>query len=207
MRRIACVLVLLAGCLYGHDDPKPPCANYDQAGGGALAPAQELRNPLTGQCEAIGGTYPCDSACGPCPATGEADPDWGTCYGTCANLDEHACLTTANCHAAYYDTNGAWKYWACWDMPPSGTIHGTCTGNDAQTCSEHDDCFSAFNASTGAYESCVPEVVPPACATLTTESACTARQDCVPYYVGTNCTCNPSGCTCATETFSDCRDH
>jgi hypothetical protein len=55
---------------------------------------------------------------------------------------------------------------------------------------------------------CTSEVAPPpppACDTLTTEMACTARADCEPIYHGSNCTCDPHGCTCETETFAYCQ--
>jgi hypothetical protein len=54
---------------------------------------------------------------------------------------------------------------------------------------------------------CIPTsaCAPAACATLTTEAACTARSDCDPIYVGSNCTCDKNGCTCQTETYQHCQ--
>jgi hypothetical protein len=51
-----------------------------------------------------------------------------------------------------------------------------------------------------------------ACADLTTEAACLARQDCLPIYAGMNCVdmqgrqCNPgdTNCVCATYSFAVC---
>ena len=36
-----------------------------------------------------------------------------------------------------------------------------------------------------------PEAARAACATLASETACTARTDCTPMYIGMNCTCDP----------------
>jgi hypothetical protein len=44
-----------------------------------------------------------------------------------------------------------------------------------------------------------------ACETLSSEAACSARGDCTPVYLGTDCTCTMSGgCTCTTETYERC---
>jgi hypothetical protein len=53
---------------------------------------------------------------------------------------------------------------------------------------------------------CIPtsECGPTACATLTTEAACTARADCSTVYTGTNCVCTADGCSCQTVTFDHC---
>jgi hypothetical protein len=49
---------------------------------------------------------------------------------------------------------------------------------------------------------CMPNT---ACAALPTEAACKGRADCEPVYSGTDCTCYPDGCTCATETYERCQ--
>jgi hypothetical protein len=208
MKRIACLVLLVAGCT----DTKP-CPVY--AYGAADIAAQQLRDPTTGQCETFNNNYPpCDNQCGPCPgvAAGEAqpaNPDWGSCYGVCSSLMEADCLANASCHAAYLDEGSALApaFWQCWDLPPTGAITGSCAGADAQTCSEHTDCFSLFTTGQSTYESCQQEAVPAACSTLTTEAACKARTDCDPIYIGMNCTCDPSGCMCATETYDHCQSH
>jgi hypothetical protein len=73
------------------------------------------------------------------------------------------------------------------DVCPAGTTRGH-TGS----------CYTPY---------CIPvdECTLPACSTLATLSACTMRSDCEPIYDGYNCTCDPHGCTCQTETFSRCQ--
>ncbi len=212
MRSLVC-LIVLAGC-FGDSHSCP------QYGVVAKEPAQIYRDPSTGQCEAIntgGGGYPCDPQCGPCAepagAAGEALPDWASCNGPCTALDEQQCLASTSCHAAYLasPSPSATTFWGCWDLPPSGAVTGACTGLDAQTCSEHPDCTSLYdsgvNSATGttSYESCSAKTPPPACSTLATETECKARPDCDPIYIGMNCTCTPSGCTCAIETYDHCQ--
>jgi hypothetical protein len=96
-------------------------------------------------------------------------------------------------------------------MPPSGAVEGGgCVGLDAQTCSEHDDCLSNYidvpvNSQDSQFSSCAAKTPLPACSTLTTEATCKARTDCEPIYVGTQCTCDPTSCTCQVETFDHCQ--
>jgi len=207
MMRTVALLLVVTGCLYtDNPPPPPPCAVAEQA------PAQELRDPATGQCESFG--YPCDPACGQqCPATGIAEPDWGSCGGACEALTETQCLASSTCHATYQDSPTPQPtYWGCWELPPSGAITGSCDNLDAQTCSEHPDCTSLYTSPVNsgpnfvpAFERCVAKVAQPACTTLTTEAACVARTDCDTVYTGSDCTCDSHGCTCQTETFLRCQ--
>ncbi len=203
MKSLALLITLLAGCT---DTTPPPC---DYATPGI---ALEYRDPSTGQCESF--SSPCEQACGPCDdlAT-EPPPNWPQCYGTCESLGETACLATPSCHAAYQDDSASKPvFWGCWDPPPSGAVEGSCTGLDAATCVAHDNCTSLYTGPVNqppnfvpSFESCQPEVAQAACATLTTEAACLARNDCDAVYNGMDCTCDSSGCTCATETFASCK--
>jgi hypothetical protein len=204
MTRIACLLFLVGGCF---TTEKPCVQNTRGAGIADLL----YRDPATGQCESFG--QPCDTSCGQlCPGYGLA-PDWATCGGACDSLTETQCLATPSCHAAYQDDSAAHPvFWGCWEMPPSGTLHGSCANLDAQTCSEHDDCFSLYTGPVNqppnfvpSFENCQPKIMQAACATLTTETACLARVDCDPIYNGSNCTCDPHGCTCQTEVFDHCK--
>jgi hypothetical protein len=209
MKRLTCLLLLAGGCFL--DEKPPPCqyANTPTAGIADIL----YRDPANGQCESFGNPYPCDNACGPCPGLADVAPDWGICGGSCSNLNEMQCLAQPNCHVTYQDDSAAKPvFWGCWDMPPSGVVHGSCTGLDAQTCSEHDDCFSLYTGPVNqppnfvpSFESCQPEIMPAACSTLTTETDCLARTDCDPIYTGMNCTCDPHGCQCQTETFDHCK--
>ena len=103
---LAAVLAVTSGCdfYFGGDD------DDDCLYGGAeadRAPALELRNPYTGQCEyeyggggggGGGGCYEGDGA-------ELADPidmsDWAICYGGCEGLDEATCLTPPACRGGY----------------------------------------------------------------------------------------------------------
>jgi hypothetical protein len=206
MKSLALLLLAASGCIY---DDTPPCV-YNETGAGIAD--IEYRDPATGICQSFG--QPCDPACGQaCPAGGQILPNWPVCNGACENLTETQCLATNNCHAAYQDDSAERPvFWGCWDMPPSGTIHGACSGLDSMTCAEHDDCYSLYTGPVNqppnfvpSFEGCFPETPPIACSTLTTEAACTARTDCTPEYIGMNCTCDPSGCTCQTKTFDHCQ--
>ena len=221
MLRRAWAIVILGACsLYGSNPDAPVC---NGVGGGTIAIPQGI-DPQTGECEQSGPTpsWPCDPACGPCAEQGyspgsDTPPtttqDWAPCSGACEQLDEAQCLASTACHTAYL-TNA---FWHCFDMPPSGAIEGgTCVGLDPQTCSEHDDCVSNYGepgpsagSSVTEFSSCAakasPPPPPPACSTLTTAAACTARTDCEPIYVGTQCTCTPTTCTCQVETFEYCQ--
>jgi hypothetical protein len=204
------LIVVLSACV---DDNKCQVKNYPV--GGAPVASEQLRDPSNGQCETFNpypNPPPCDPACGPCPGyAGPAQaamPDWGVCNGPCASNNEVQCLASPTCHAVYLDEGAAPQaFWGCWDLPPSGGITGVCDGLDAQTCSEHTDCTSLYSTTTNVYESCHAEPTPAACSTLTTEAACKLRSDCDPIYIGMNCTCDPSGCTCATETYDHCTTH
>ena len=105
MRVIAMLMVLAAGCTldkHGTGGDDGGICN-EPTGGGAGEPAQEVRDPSTGQCVAEG--IPCDPQCGPCPAVVQLEGP--SCFGPCENLDEATCLTTASCHATYSDGSGA----------------------------------------------------------------------------------------------------
>jgi hypothetical protein len=200
--RAAVALVLLAGCsLY-----------FDHSGGGGDdaclgPPAQELRDPTTGQCQAFGGG---------CGINDPLVPDWATCGGACEGLDQTSCGLTAGCREIFADTcptcNAPFLvYAACWETAPSSTQTGDCYGLDAQGCSERDDCAAVhlgietaggdggFTNSIGNFEYCQPEQSPGpfACGTET----CTAGQYCETTYGGVAntppsyaCADYPQGC-------------
>jgi hypothetical protein len=54
------------------------------------------------------------------------------------------------------------------------------------------------------YGECVPDTPVDSCESLATESECVARPDCVPVYLGDDCTCYPWGCECAVLTYERC---
>jgi hypothetical protein len=193
------VLVVFSGCgiYFGDDDDDTTC-DYGTAGAPGY-PAQELRDPNTGQCSYYGGGYPCDDYCAPCPATDIAEPDWGSCYSQCEGLTETACIQTAGCFAAYTDNpaaDGPNVFKGCWQTAPSGPIHGTCTGNNAQECSRHDDCSAVYitNSDNANYplefEACVPE----------DGSGCDCQ---VGYHCEEACMGDPNTPTCTTTCVQD----
>ncbi len=147
---------------------------------GDLAPAQLLRNPVTGKCENVGG----GGGPGPCGVTPlETDfaeeptftPEWASCDSGCEALDETTCLATDGCRAAYRNPcdfdplvqppcAADFEFIGCWGTAPAGPIRGGgCAGLDAQTCSLHDDCspvHSTVGSSYGDFRSCIDELAP-----------------------------------------------
>jgi hypothetical protein len=203
------LIALLAGCGLYWNNPPPDaeiCAGNGGVGG------EQLRDPNTGQCTEYTGDY---CGCLPC-AEDPPDPvpSWSQCAGPCEQLDETTCLATSSCHAAYTtsdtDLIRSPAFWGCWEVEPTGPLEGSCTGLDAYTCTAHDDCIGVYSPTQDPsdpyqFSQCAPEPnAQPACSTLATEAACTARPDCDPVYVGSNCTCDEHGCTCQTETFDYC---
>lgn len=162
--RAAAVLLLLSGCtLYFGDDGSTP---DDDACLGP--PAQELRDPNSGQCQAFGG------GCGP---SGALIPDWAVCGSACEGLDQTSCGLTAGCREIFSDECPTCDapytvYAACWGTAPSSSGTGDCYGLDAQGCSERDDCSAVhlgletaggdggFTNSIGSFEYCEPELSP-----------------------------------------------
>jgi hypothetical protein len=211
MMRLALLACLLAGCgLYWND------GGGGQDGGMCYeAPPSnvQLRDPVSGQCETVT-TGGC-GACTPCglPVSNTYPADWAPCDSQCRGLAETTCLATPACQAEYLSNGTTSSFWGCYAVAPSGPIEGSCTGLDAYACSRHDDCTANYgpvgDGDPTGFVKCVaegpPPPPPPACDTLTTESACTARTDCDAVYDGFDCTCDPSGCTCKTETFAKCQ--
>jgi hypothetical protein len=194
------VLVLLGGCnLYFGHNGDDDCFIADD-----VAPAQELRNPETGQCEGFGGGgWGCDNPCEPCPlddvGAAEAQPDWGSCFSDCEWLDEGTCIVTPRCHASYVDfvgEDGTGKrfFQGCWAIAPSGPDPGGCANLDAYGCSRHDNCSMVYTDGSK-FEQCIPEG----------GGSCTSSADCGP---GSHCTTDDGDCQpppgCDPTTGMDC---
>jgi len=214
MRSLLAVLVLVTGCnLYWNGDGDDVVCALD------LAPAEQLRNPVTGDCEGFQGPgYPCDSFCGPCndEAIGQPTPDWGACYSQCNGLEEDSCLTASGCLAAYYeDTSTAdlpakTTFRGCYSTAPSGPIStGTCANLDAQQCSRHDNCAMYYDAGfqEGNFTRCAAEPTM-GCATMDCAPnthceeqcrECGPTEDCSGTHVCAS-TCVPDGDVCAAAT-------
>ena len=145
----ACVFAI-AGCeLYGGDDE---CVVYDNQAGAAIQ-AYELRDPMTGACQAFGG---CDNSCEPCASAALPEPDWAQCNGACEGLAEQACQATARCRAIYAGVT----FYQCWGIAPSGPVSGgSCSTLDAYGCSQHDDCMALHEVGSpiGKFRACTEE--------------------------------------------------
>ena len=205
-----------------HDDCSPVHASADGTYGnfqycvdegptcGADAPVGDtwLRNPASGQCEPYG--VPCD---GVIP---EELPDWAQCWSECEGLDETTCRATDACRVIMIDACPTCdaliiEYAACWPTAPSGPLRGTdCTGLDAYECSRHDDCVAVHEVGPGSFFWCQNEAdappPPPSCPEITEERVCVETAGCQPIYEGSDCSCDESGCTCATWTFLSCQN-
>ncbi len=155
---LAC-LILVTGCdLYFDGDDDPPCAFAAE-----VAPAQELRDPSTGQCVPFG-SGGCGDSCGPCALDLAPPPDWGSCFAGCESLDEFACIAEPRCRAAYdanSTTDEGARFMECWSIAPSGPAPGSCEGLDAYECSRHDNCSAFYDDDNGflVYAACRPEVI------------------------------------------------
>jgi len=106
----------------------------------------------------------------------------------------------------------------CNDGLTCDDVAGVCVPPTFTTCSVHSDCLPGSYCDAGECLSgavciddsmctedsaclveqlvCVPVPVPPACAELLDEAACSERADCEAKYVGVNCGCG-SGCECS----------
>ena len=230
MRRLVLAALLLlpaSGCFFVFDDDHRCGGGGDTAWPGPSADPIGLRNPATGLCEYVGGggggggddCYETQSARAPAYV-----PDWGTCASACEFLDETSCQAADGCRAVYTDwctTAGvdclSRDFAACWPTAPSGPFrNGDCRGLDAYACSLYDDCSPVHEAScvpgapgcvntAAGFLACDDErgTPPPVCTALD-ESACIVRADCTPLYEGSDCSCDPSGCHCNTQTFVSC---
>jgi hypothetical protein len=119
--------------------------------------------------------------------------------GDCTTLDAQACSRHDDCAAIYVDALDnlnrvtSTTFAQCIPEP----AHPTC---GTMTCGPDEHCQDPCPACDG-----IPVCVPNgACEALATEAACKLRADCLPLYQGTDCTCTPTTCTCAVETYERC---
>jgi hypothetical protein len=151
-----------------------------------------------------GSGYYCEQACA-CPA-GSAAGSGCECQPTCVPIDPTCSLTCPSgdvcmescsadgscidsCIPQTQDPGQCSGPVSC-NMAPPACPPGTTAGID-------NGCYTGY---------CIPnaDCAPEDCASITTEAACTARNDCEAVYTGSNCTCDDSGCTCTTLTFDRC---
>lgn len=185
-------------------DPPPPngpyceavcvadsaCTNVDCGPGYTCA--EQCTTDMNGQMI-------CQPSCVP------SGTDPGSCYGTVTCLAPTPacpsgttpgikngcytgyCIPTTQCGPG--NPGECYGTVACNAAPPAcpmGTVPGILNG-----------CYSGY---------CIPQNQCPLapCESLTSESSCTARMDCIPVYAGTDCTCTPNGCTCQNLTYERC---
>jgi hypothetical protein len=171
--------------------PDVTCNAVDCGPGYTCAEQCDASNGLVGTCSAVCvptdhdpgqcyGTVSCNSAPPACPANDTPGVANGCYTGYCIPVTDCGPHDPGKC---YVDTLCDIAAPAC----PSGTLPGIGSNN----------CYTGY---------CIPtsQCEVPACETLTTEQACTARNDCAPVYSGSDCTCTGSGCTCQTLTYERC---
>ncbi|MCP4446029.1 MAG: hypothetical protein GY811_11885 [Myxococcales bacterium] len=156
-----------------------------------------------------GEAYSCNASeiCLSPPGGGESGKDApGVCYGFCVPDICPYINIYVDCPEGYTKT-----------CPPFGCeADCTCEPIDPGECNGDVFCLSlpptcdagstpgiADGCWTGA---CIPlaECPETACDDIGAESMCIAREDCSAYYVGENCSCDASGCTCAESLFESC---
>ena len=165
--------------------PDQTCANVDcgpgyecamECSSGTCYPACIPTGGGPGDCY---GSVTCNSAPPQCPANTTPGVTNGCYTGYCIPVSQCGPSDPGQCYAQVM----------CNIAPPAcpmGSLPGVVNG-----------CWSGFCIPTGDCEVS-------ACETLTDETSCESRMDCIPIYNGTDCTCTPSGCTCATETWERC---
>jgi hypothetical protein len=132
MWRLACILVLVAGCDVGTGDPS--------------SSSDPTANPIDGGLESggeIDGTY--------------LDAERGACFGgvggaiRCAGspcdamLGETACAATSGCILSYtQDDAGALTFRSCFPIDARSTAAGTCEALAAADCVTRADCDSVY---------------------------------------------------------------
>ena len=188
-----CMSTCTATCV-----PDITCATVDCAPGYTC---EEVCNgPI---CDPPG---PCPDQCAPeCVPVGTGP---GDCYGTvtCTNAPP-ACPANTTPGVA----NGCYTGY-CIPISACGKDPGSCYPDGGVMCSiAPPACPSGTEPgiANGCWTGyCIPDWACTAapCASITDEKTCISRSDCEPIYDGMDCTCDPSGCTCATETFARCED-
>lgn len=98
------------------------------------------------------------------------------------------------------------------DDPPAATCYGDEQCLSASHCSTSDGaCLPPPGCSDGeacpavCAGTCVPDGGSTSCFAILDEQTCIARADCAPAYVGSDCSCDASGCSCGEYHFASCR--
>jgi hypothetical protein len=203
------------GCLPmggGTPPPTPP------GGGGSDGIAQPDWASCTNQCQDLDEAT-CKASDGCRAIYADACPPWADCF----TLQYKACWPTA-------PTGGPIRGGDCSAITDAYECsrHDDCVANHASDwsgCMDPNTCAWTL----GGFLSCGPEATPPppppppapVCADITTEALCIDMADgcttnadgsvscgakCQPLYEGSDCSCNPMGCTCTIWTWVSCTD-
>lgn len=177
MRSLPClsllILALSSGCTlwFSGDDGGDDVCDF-AAEEPAIAEAPR-RDPGNLTCQSFG--YPCDDACGPCPAVADLAPipTWPYCGSPCEQLGESACEADPACRVikdascAIGESVCLTDFLGCFpiDEAPDDTVD--CATADAWDCSRSNQCTAYHAAGTGAcppntecgrpFELCMPE--------------------------------------------------
>ena len=191
------------------DEACGPCPVYDQQ-------AIPDWGSCYSQCEGLNETG-CAIAPG-CYATylesGTKSEFWG-CWqtapsgpvgGTCDGLSAYDCSRHDNCAATFVSSATGTQFKSCAAETHFCTIDSECgTGTcDKTTCYECPSCPTCGACPPDSCTGVCTATPPPACSTLSTETDCKLRSDCVPVYDGMNCTCYPDHCECQIQTYNHC---
>ncbi len=155
----------------------------------------------------------------------QVDQSGGT-IDDCENLDGWSCSTSDTCIAVHQfdcdaDSAGdrAPGFEAC---PPGPFLQCHNEPTETDSCDSNDDCDAGWACNIDEVcpqaDECEPEVcgtpepchgscVPveqSACQELLTEDVCISRDDCSPFYLGNDCSCDDTGCSCSEWLFSSC---
>ncbi|HEY5944719.1 MAG TPA: hypothetical protein VIV40_04480 [Kofleriaceae bacterium] len=145
--------------------------------------------------------YP-DPGCTNCPNCGVCAD---VCYGVCIPKDPMAC-DVIDCGPGYHCAEQCYpgdpNMQSCY---PVCVQDITCANVDCgagYTCEQ--TCTTDTNGQVTCYPTCTP--IPPVatCESLTSESDCIGRPDCMPVYDGYDCTCFPDHCECQVLTYDRC---
>jgi len=127
--------------------------------------------------------------------------------GNCTTFDAQECSRHDDCIAKHAVGSPIGGFQSC---APEGTVSDAGSCVEAVTCAQTqpvcppDTIAGRRNGCWTGY--CIPLAqcdALPSCAGLA-EMQCISRTDCHPLYVGSNCTCTMTGCTCQTWTYDSC---
>lgn len=131
----------------------------------------------------------------------------GPIAGSCLGLDAFECSQHDDCGALYRQERGGLSFAEC--APERGRPWGTCRG-DVRCDLAPPVCpvGSTPGIANGCYTGvCIPLErceEPRPCESARNEAECTANNACTPLYIGHDCTCTPTSCTCQSREYFAC---